>query len=103
VPEFVTPDVVNEFVERIQDKMKESLKSEYEGEKASLEDFNGMLVNVPIKKQEIVQRFKDIVTKDERLKMILEPLQKLSDEISIWKLNADAREGGTKSVGHHQH
>ena len=26
VPEFVTPDVVNEFVERIQDKMKESVE-----------------------------------------------------------------------------
>lgn len=103
VPEFVTPDVVNEFVERIQDKMKEWLKSEYEGEKESLEDFNGMLVDVPGKKQEIVQRFKDIVTKDERLKMILEPLQKLSDEIPKLKLNADAREGGTKSVGHPQH
>jgi hypothetical protein len=103
VPEFVTADGVNEFVERIQDKMKEWLKSEYEGEKESLEDFNGMLVDVPGKKQEIVQRFKDIVTKDERLKIILEPLQKLSDEIPKLKLNADAREGGTKSVGHPQH
>ena len=103
VPEFVMPDVVNEFVERIQDKMKEWLKSEYEGEKASLEHFNGMLVDVPGKKQEIVQRFKDIVTNDERLNMILEPLQKLSDEIPKLKLNTDAREGGTNSVGHHQH
>lgn len=58
---------------------------------------------MPGKKQEIVQRFRDIVTKDERLKMILEPLQKLSNEIPKLKLNADAREGGTKSVGHHQH
>lgn len=72
----MTPDVVNEFVERIQDKMKEWLKSEYEGEKTSLEGFNGMLVDVPGKKKEIVQRFRDIVTKDERLKIILEPLQR---------------------------
>jgi hypothetical protein len=33
---------------------------------------------------------------DERLKMILEPLQKLSDEIPKLKLNADARERGYK-------
>ena len=83
--------------------MKEWLKSEYEGEKASLEDFKGMLVDLPGKKQEIVQRFKDLVTKDERLKIFLEPLQKLSDIIPKLKLNADAREGGTKSVGHPQH
>ena len=103
VPAFVMPDVVSEFVEGIQDKMKERLKSEYEGEKASLEDFNGMLIDVPGKKQEIAQRFKNIVTKDESLKMILKPLQRLSDEIPKLNLNAYAREGGTKSVGHHQH
>ncbi len=35
--------------------------------------------------------------------MLLEPLQKLIDEIPKLKLNADAREGGTKSVAHPQH
>jgi hypothetical protein len=42
----------------------------------SSRDFNGMIVDVPGKMQEIVQRLKDIVTKDERLKIILEPLQR---------------------------
>ena len=41
------------------------------------------------RKQEIVQRLKDKVTKDERLKMILEPLQKLSDEIPELKLKCE--------------
>ena len=48
-----------------------------------------MLVDVPGRKQEIVQRLKDKVTKDERLKMILEPLQKLSDEIPELKLKCE--------------
>ena len=39
------------------------------------------------------------VTKDE-IYLILELLQKLSDEIRKLKLNADARERGTNSVGH---
>ncbi|MDQ5869603.1 MAG: DUF2399 domain-containing protein, partial [Thermoproteota archaeon] len=82
VPESVTPDVVDEFIQRLQNKIKMLLKPEYENERVKLENFEGMLNDgIEQKKEEIIRRFKDIVSKDENLKVTLEKIQKLNDEI----------------------
>jgi hypothetical protein len=82
VPESVTPDVVDEFIQHLQNKIKMLLKPEYDNEKVKLENFEGMLNDgIEQKKEEIIRRFKDIVSKDENLKVTLEKIQKLNDEI----------------------
>lgn len=80
-PTFVMPDVLIEFIEKIKNKFASRLASDHQLVKEGFSNFEGIIVDVDKKVEEITNMFKAKMAKDEELQTILAKIQKLSDEI----------------------
>ena len=83
VPGFVMPDVINQFLNKLKNKIVGGIEPEYDTITDELSDFEGTFDDVSEQEEEITARLKSIITNDKEIQSILTRVQNLIDEIEI--------------------